>query len=43
MIPLLVEYSEDDDPGCGLGVILIVSVVAVATVLLRTVLRVPRA
>jgi hypothetical protein len=43
MVPLLVEYSEDDDPGCGLGVIVIMSVVAVATLLPRVLLRAMRA
>jgi hypothetical protein len=42
MIPLLVEYSEDEDPGCGLGAILILSVVATATWLLRAVVRGPQ-
>ncbi len=37
MIPLLVEYSEDDDAGCGLGAIVIVGVIACSLLLLRSV------
>ena len=37
VVPLLVEYSEDDDTGCGFGAIVIISAIAVAVLLLRLV------
>ena len=35
MIPLLVEYSEDDDTGCAFGAIVMVGVIAGSLLLLR--------
>lgn len=35
MIPLLVEYSEDDDTGCGFGAVVMLGVLALAMLLLR--------
>ena len=37
MIPLLVEYSEDDDTGCGFGVITMACVVVACLLLVRRV------
>ena len=35
MIPLLVEYSEDDDTGCAFGATVIVGVIVGSLLLLR--------
>lgn len=35
MIPLLVEYSEDDDTGCAFGMIVMVGVMVGSFFLLR--------
>ena len=42
MIPLLVEYSEDDDTGCGLGMVAMIVVVVGGLMLLRLVITQPR-
>lgn len=42
VIPLLVEYSEDDDTGCGLGTIAMIGVVVGGVILLRLVIAQPR-
>jgi hypothetical protein len=38
VIPLLVEYSEDDDTGCGLGMVAMIGVVVGGVILLRLVI-----
>lgn len=35
MIPLLVEYSEDDDTGCAFGTIAMIGVIVGSLLLLR--------
>ena len=42
VIPLLVEYSEDDDTGCGLGMVAMIVVVVGGLMLLRLVITQPR-
>mgnify|MGYP001553572169 FL=1 len=35
MIPLLVEYSEDDDTGCGFGAVVMIGVIIGGLLLVR--------
>lgn len=35
MIPLLVEYSEDEDAGCGFGATVLIGTIAAILLLLR--------
>lgn len=39
MSPQLVEYSEDDDTGCGFGVIVLGTVVCAAVIAARLVMQ----